>query len=67
MRNRFCLRSIAVMWRPALLLMLALPLLAGAADADDRQAAIDRLMQPYDGAVPGASPPAPTPTTGLPR
>ncbi len=56
MRNRFCPRWIPVVWHVALLLAwLALPLLASAADAASRQAAIDQLMQPYDGDVPGAS------------
>jgi len=56
MRNRLCLRSIPVVWRTALLLVsLAAPALAAAADDAARQAAIDALMQPYDGDVPGAS------------
>jgi CubicO group peptidase (beta-lactamase class C family) len=57
MRNRFCLRSIAVAWPTALLLLsLAMPAPAAtAADEAARQAALDALMRPYDGDVPGAS------------
>ena len=55
MRIRLCLRLGFVVGQASLL--LALLASTGMAMADDgaRQAAIDRLMQPYDGDVPGAS------------
>ena len=55
MRTRLCLQSSSGVWRA--LLLLGLLVSTGVAMADDaaRQAAIDRLMQRYDGDVPGAS------------